>query len=166
MIAVSSSKRKSAPILLIVLLTLTLIFSSCYSNTSKMMYPIGTEWTIEHSSFVVVGCCFQPSYQTVSSGVISPASDCEFIVVECRVSLDDNTQLEACSVKKSDVYADSHPLFGDPIFLTETLTENDGNCVLLFPVPTEESSYELSSYSMNICISVDGKSYSKDFSFS
>lgn len=166
MIKVSSFKRKSVPILLVVLLTLTLIFSSCYSNTSKAMYTVGTEWILANSSFTVVGCCFQPSYQTVSGDVLSPDSDCEFIVVECRVSLDDNAQLETCSVKKSDVYADSHPLFCDPIFLTDTFSENGGNCVLLFPVPTGEPSYDLSSYSMNVCIGVDGESYSKDFSFS
>ncbi|MBM6724549.1 hypothetical protein [Pseudoflavonifractor phocaeensis] len=119
-----------------------------------------------NSTLTVLGSSFQPSYQTASGEIVSPGLDFKFIVVDCDISFNDSSTLKSCSIKKSDVYATSHPLFEEPIFLTEGLTPKGGNCILLFSVPIDESSSALSSYSMNVCVSVEEKSYSADFCLS
>jgi hypothetical protein len=161
----SNFKKKATLILFGFDFSLTLLLSSCSASTPKSMYSIGTEWTIGDSTITVMGSSFQPSYQTLSGDIILPDSDCEFIIVECDISLDEKSELESCFVKKSDIYADSYPLFREPLFLTEMLTAKGGNCILLFSIPIDNPPYDLSSYSMNICFNVDGRSYSNDFSF-
>lgn len=160
-------KKRAAALAAALLLLLSVPVLLSYRNSwgmSQAMRLAGTTWTVEDTSFTVLNASVQETWETESGEAVLPGKDCEFLVVECRVSLGESAKLASCTLSGSAVDSGEYSLFREPIVLTEDAASSAGNCVLLFSLPEEKASeYHTGFCCLNVCMTVGGKNYSEDF---